>query len=93
MDPTAAFVARGVVREEGAEPVTAKAFYQAYVDFTIDQGGKPISLTRFGLIMQKKYRREDGRIIHYHGIRLIDVPAARQASMGGGNDDYEGHLR
>jgi putative DNA primase/helicase len=93
MDPTAAFVARCVVREEAAEPVTAKAFYQAYVDFTIDQGGKPISLTRFGLIMQKKYRREDGRIIHYHGIRLMDVPAARQASMGGGNDDYEGHLR
>lgn len=90
MDPTAAFCARCVVSEEG-EPVTAKQFYQAYVDFTVDQGGKPISLTRFGLIMQKKYRREDGRIVHYHGIRLMDVPPPKQG--GSGQHDFEDHLR
>lgn len=89
MDPTAAFVARCVVMEDGAEPVTAKQFYQAYVDFTIDQGGKPVSLTRFGLIMQKKYKREDGRIIHYHGIRLIDVPPPKKT----GQDSFEDHMR
>jgi putative DNA primase/helicase len=92
MDPTAAFVARCVVMDEKGEPVTAKQFYQAYVDFTVDQGGKPISLTRFGLIMQKKYRREDGRIIHYHGIRLVDVPPPRHAG-GSGQGDFEDHLR
>ncbi|MER8503847.1 phage/plasmid primase, P4 family [Mesorhizobium sp. M1142] len=91
MDPTAAFVARCVVREEG-EPVTAKQFYQAYVDFTVDQGGKPVSLTRFGLIMQKKYRREDGRIVHYHGIRLVDVPPPKREG-GSGQHDFEEHLR
>lgn len=90
MDPTAAFCARCVETEEGATPVTAKQFYQAYVDFTVDQGGKPISLTRFGLVMQKKYRREDGRIIHYHGIRLIDVPPPRREA---GQHDFEDHLR
>ncbi|MER9182978.1 phage/plasmid primase, P4 family [Mesorhizobium sp. M0767] len=92
MDPTAAFVARCVVREEQGEPVTAKQFYQAYVDFTVDQGGKPVSLTRFGLIMQKKYRREDGRIVHYHGIRLVDVPPAKRDG-GSGQHDFEEHLR
>lgn len=92
MDPTAAFTARCVVPKEDAEPVTAKQFYQAYVDFTIDQGGKPVSLTRFGIIMQKKYRRTDGRIIHYHGISLQDVPLPKR-SDGGGQTDFEGHLR
>ncbi|MDX8513545.1 DNA primase family protein [Mesorhizobium captivum] len=91
MDPTAAFCARCVLREEG-EPITAKQFYQAYVDFTVDQGGKPVSLMRFGLIMQKKYRREDGRIVHYHGIRLVDVPPPKR-SEGSGQHDFEDHLR
>lgn len=74
MDPTSAFCARCVLPDASAE-VTAKVFYQAYVDFTIDQGGKPISLTRFGLIMQKKYERIDGRIVVYRGVKLVDVPA------------------
>ena len=91
MDPTASFCARCIVAQEGGS-VTAKEFYQAYVDFTTDLGGKSISLTRFGLIMQKKYRREDGRIIHYHGIRLVDVPARATASQGNFGD-YEDHLR
>lgn len=81
MDPTSAFCARCVVADDKAE-ITAKALYQGYVDFTLDQGGKPVSLTRFGLIMKRKFHREDGRIIKYVGIRLIDVPRPPQADFG-----------
>jgi len=87
MDPTSAFCTRCVLAEADAE-LTAKAFYQAYVDFTIDQGGKPISLTRFGLIMQKKYHREDGRIIRYLGVKLVDVPRSSDHPPPPGPDDY-----
>lgn len=90
MDPTSAFCARCVTAEATAPPVSAKDFYQAYVDFTIDQGGKPISLTKFGLIMKKKFTREDGRIVLYHGIRLQEVP---RPPANHGADDYEGHMR
>ncbi|WP_245429957.1 phage/plasmid primase, P4 family [Mesorhizobium sp. WSM3859] len=76
MDRTSAFCARCVVPDPAAE-LTAKQFYQAYVDFTVDEGGKPISLTAFGLIMKKKYERVDGRIVVYRGVRLVDVPASR----------------
>ncbi|QNQ40984.1 DNA primase family protein [Brucella intermedia] len=89
MDPTSAFCARCIEADERGE-VTAKDFYQAYVDFTVYQGGKPISLTRFGLIMKKKYRREDGRAVKYHGLRLIEVPKPAHTS---GSDDYEAHMR
>ena len=89
MDPTSAFCARCIEADERGE-VTAKDFYQAYVDFTVDQGGKPISLTRFGLIMKKKYRREDGRAVKYHGLRLIEVPKPAHTSR---SDDYEAHMR
>lgn len=89
MDRTSAFCARCVVADANGE-VTAKAFYQAYVDFTIDQGGKPISLTAFGLIMKRKYHRVDGRIVIYRGVALVDVPASKQAS---GHDDFEAHMR
>lgn len=92
MDPTSAFCARCVTPDGAAEPITAKAFYQAYVDFTNDQGGKPISLTRFGLIMKKKYQREDGRVVLYHGIHLHEVPRP-PAHYGAVSDDFEGHLR
>jgi len=88
MDPTSSFCARCVMLSE-KDDLTAKEFYQAYCDFTVDQGGKPISLTRFGLIMQKKYRREDGRIVRYHGVKLQDVPARRTD----GQADFEGHYR
>lgn len=73
MDRTSAFCSACVVREGDGE-VTAKDFYQAYVDYTIDQGGKPITLTAFGLVMKKKYERVEGRIVVYRGIRLVDVP-------------------
>lgn len=88
MDRTSAFCARCVERDADGE-VTAKEFYQAYVDYTIDQGGKPITLTAFGLIMKRKYEKVDGRIVVYRGIRLIDVPRPPAS----GKDDFEGHLR
>jgi putative DNA primase/helicase len=91
MDPTSSFCARCVVAEPGGK-LTAKEFYQAYLDFTIDQGGKPVSLTRFGLIMQKKYRREGGRMVHYHDVKLVDLPPPKQPA-GAGATDFEGHLR
>lgn len=85
MDPTSAFAARCIEPDEHGQ-VTARDFYQAYVDYTVDQGGRPISLTKFGLIMKKKYRREDGRIKTYFGFRLSDVPkSADRASAS----DYE----
>lgn len=88
MDKTSAFCARCVVADNASE-VTAKEFYQAYVDFTVDQGGKPITLTSFGLIMKKKFQRVEGRIVTYRGVRLVDVPA-RAAS---GQYDFEAHQR
>ncbi|RWD33918.1 MAG: DNA primase [Mesorhizobium sp.] len=92
MDRTSAFCARCVIPDASAE-LTAKEFYQAYVDFTVDEGGKPISLTAFGLIMKKKYDRIDGRIVVYRGVRLVDVPASKQGNLGSGSNDFEGHLR
>ena len=85
MDPTSAFAARCIEPDEHGQ-VTARDFYQAYVDYTVDQGGRPISLTKFGLIMKKKYRREDGRIKMYFGFRLADVP---KPADRGGSTDYE----
>ena len=85
MDPTSAFAARCIEPDEQGQ-VTARDFYQAYVDYTVDQGGRPISLTKFGLIMKKKYRREDGRIKMYFGFRLSDVP---KSADRGGASDYE----
>jgi len=73
MDPTAAFCA-ACVRPSPCDKLTAKDFYHAYVNYTVDQGGKPISLTRFGLIMKRKFEREEGRTNHYLGIVLVDVP-------------------
>ena len=75
-----------------APPISAKDFYQAYVDFTTDQGGRSISLTKFGLIMKKKFIKEDGRTVTYHGVRLQEVPRPEKP-QGSFNDDYEAHLR
>lgn len=80
MDPTSGFCLR-CVRHTGEprDEVQARDFYQAYVDFTLSEGGKPVSLSRFGLIMKRKYERVDGRIVKYVGIKLSDVPAHQQA--------------
>ena len=73
MDPTANFCAACVSPSPGGR-VAAKDFYHAYVEYTTDQGGKPITLTRFGMTMKRKYQREDGRQNFYLDITLTDVP-------------------
>lgn len=87
MDPTAAFCSACVRAEPGGR-VTGKDFYHAYVNYTLDQGGKPISLTRFGLTMKRKFQKEDGRTAFYCDICLVDVPRG-----SGDPGDPPGHWR
>lgn len=78
MDRTAAFVARCVVKEADALPVEGKVLYQAYCDFTIDQGGKPMNSTAFGRDMGKKFDKDrTSGIVLYRGIRLVNLPDAQ----------------
>jgi putative DNA primase/helicase len=78
MDRTAAFVARCIRKDPDAAPVAGKDLYQAYCDFTIDQGGKPMNITAFGREMGKKFEKDrDSGIVFYRGITLVNVPAAR----------------
>lgn len=89
MDRTSAFCARCVVPAPGQD-VTAKDFYQAYKNFTEDQGGKAITLTAFGLIMKRKFQRDDsGRNVLYRGVSLVDVPPPKQTSMTPVQDDLK----
>lgn len=79
MDRTAAFVARCVIKDQDAPRIEAKVLYQAYVDFTIDQGGKPINNTVFGREMAKKFEKDRSTgIVLYRGLRLSNVPERRQ---------------
>lgn len=81
MDRTASFVARCVKKDPDAPPVSGKDLYQAYCDFTIDQGGKPMSITAFGREMGKKFEKDrDSGLVNYRGIRLTNVPMPRSAS-------------
>ncbi|MAY63984.1 MAG: DNA primase [Rhizobiales bacterium] len=89
MDPTANFCAACVAASPGGK-LAAKDFYHAYVSWTIDQGGKPISLTRFGLIMKKKYERDDGRTNFYRDIALDNVP--RSAADPGPPPEHWGDI-
>ncbi|MBB4005819.1 DNA primase family protein [Allorhizobium taibaishanense] len=80
MDRTAAFVARCVVKNESADPVEGKVLYQAYCDFTIDQGGKPMNVTAFGREMGKKFAKDrTSGIVLYRGISLANVPDVPQS--------------
>lgn len=75
MDRTAAFVARCIQRDDQAPPVEGKVLYQAYCDFTIDQGGKPMNNTAFGRDMGKKFEKDrSSGVVLYRGIRLVNVP-------------------
>ncbi len=75
MDRTAAFVARCIVRDDSAPPVEGKVLYQAYCDFTIDQGGRPMNNTAFGRDMGKKFQKDRSTgVVLYRGIRLVNVP-------------------
>lgn len=82
MDRTAGFVGRCVVKDDRAEPLAGKDLYQAYVDDTIDQGGKPMNVTAFGRAMQKKFSKSrTASGVLYQGIRL--VKSAPQTSSHG----------
>ncbi|MCJ7996675.1 DNA primase [Rhizobium cremeum] len=75
MDRTAAFVARCIQRDDGAPPVEGKVLYQAYCDFTVDQGGRPMNNTAFGRDMGKKFQKDRSTgVVLYRGIRLVNVP-------------------
>lgn len=75
MDRTAAFVARCIQRDDNAPPVEGKVLYQAFCDFTIDQGGKPMNNTAFGRDMGKKFEKDrSSGVVLYRGIRLVNVP-------------------
>jgi putative DNA primase/helicase len=77
MDRTAAFVARCIAKDANAPPVEGKVLYQAYCDFTIDQGGKPMNNTAFGRDMGKKFEKDrTSGVVLYRGIRLINLPDA-----------------
>lgn len=75
MDPTSAFCARHVVLDVERE-VTAREFYTAYLAWAGTAAVRPISETRFGKIMAKKYQRIEGRVRKYAGVTLVDVPEA-----------------
>ncbi|TRL35507.1 phage/plasmid primase, P4 family [Rhizobium straminoryzae] len=88
MDRTAAFVASCIRKEADAPPVSGKDLYQAYCDFTIDQGGRPMNLTAFGREMGKKFEKDrDSGIVRYRGIRLTNVPTPRAADPPAGRFD------
>lgn len=88
MDPTAAFCAACVRPSPGAK-IAAKDFYHGYVNYTVDQGGKPISLVRFGLTMKRKFEREEGRTNHYLDIMLVDVPREASDPTGAPPDHWD----
>lgn len=74
MDPTSGFVAQ-CVRPKGDEEVLARDLYRAYSNWAAASAVKPISETRFGRIMGKKFERIPGaNARRYVGITLINVP-------------------
>lgn len=74
MDPTSGFVSQ-CVRPKGDEEVLARDLYRAYTAWAAASAIKPISETRFGRIMGKKFQRLEGaQARRYVGITLINVP-------------------
>ena len=74
MDPTSGFVSQ-CVRPKGDEEVLARDLYRAYTAWAGASAIKPISETRFGRIMGKKFQRLEGaQARRYIGITLINVP-------------------
>ena len=74
MDPTSGFVGQ-CVRPKGDEEVLARDLYRAYTAWALASAVKPISETRFGRIMGKKFQRLEGaQARRYVGITLINVP-------------------
>lgn len=74
MDPTSGFITQ-CVRPKGDEEVLARDFYRAYCQWSTASAVKPITETKFGRIMGKKYERLEGSVgRRYVGITLVNVP-------------------
>ena len=55
--------------------VQSKRMYEAYVAWSVDVGRKPVTNTKFGLLMKNKVRRDDSKSRHYYlDVELHDVP-------------------
>lgn len=75
MDPTSAFCDACIRAAPGAR-LAARDLYHAYVNWTVDQGGRPITNTRFGRIMGKKFQKETARTNVYLDIRVEGASTA-----------------
>jgi putative DNA primase/helicase len=74
MDPTGPFVRDCVANVPGAF-VQAKTMYEAYVAWSVDASRKPVTNTKFGLLMKHKVKRDDTKRQHrYVDVELHDVP-------------------
>jgi putative DNA primase/helicase len=74
MDPTGPFVRDHIIAAPGDE-VQAQSMYHAYLAWSIDAGRKPVTQTKFGLLMKHKVRRDDTKRRHrYVDVALHDVP-------------------
>jgi len=73
MDPTALFV-RDCVEEVPGEHVGAREMFLSYKAHCAANARHPIFETRFGLILKKRFKRDDGRKRAYLDVRLHDVP-------------------
>jgi putative DNA primase/helicase len=79
MDKTAGFVSRCIERNDKAPVLQGKELYQRYLKDCEDQGEKyPMSLTRFGNEMGRKFKKERKATgVVYYGITLIWGAPAR----------------
>ncbi len=89
MDRTAGFCEQ-CVRADPDGKVRARALYEAYVNWAVDNGETAIKETRFGKVMAGKYSRVDGRDGRsYRGIALVNLPPPPVT----GANDYAAHAR
>jgi putative DNA primase/helicase len=74
MDPTGPFV-RDCVLSAPGQFVQAREMFESYVAWSIDASRKPVTNTKFGLLMKHKVRRDDTKRQHrYVDTVLHDVP-------------------
>ena len=87
MDPTGPFVRDCVAKVPGAF-VQAKIMYEAYVAWSVDASRKPVTNTKFGLLMKRKVKRDDTGRRH----RYVDSLPSRRARTDRGTA-YQGRSR
>lgn len=87
MDPVGEFTESCVVQVFGQD-VTARAMYQAYVAWCHANSVRAYSERAFaGIMTQKGFKKENGRIRKYVNVQLRDVPPDPDALGGGGWHD------